>query len=75
MGTPPEEVERNNAMQRSEAHLALVGSLSGGGDGGGTPRNVLELLHRRIAWSSANKAGQLPAPYHKLVMYFTRNFL
>jgi hypothetical protein len=64
-GTPPEEVERNNAMQRSEANLALAGSLGGGGDGGGTPRNVVELFHRRIAWISANKACLLPAPYRK----------
>jgi hypothetical protein len=38
-GPPPEENERNNEMQRSEAYLARTGSLGDGGAGGGTRRN------------------------------------
>jgi hypothetical protein len=36
---PPEQDERNNETQRSEANVARTGSLRGGGAGGGTHRN------------------------------------
>jgi hypothetical protein len=48
-GPPPEEDERNNETQRSDASVDRAASLGGGGAGSGMPRNVLKLLHRRIA--------------------------